>query len=259
VHNEEGEPLYFVSQIQDISGRKEAEERLQEAEERYRTLVETIPAVTYTDRALGTYPDMAVYTSPQIEALIGYSVQEWLDPEKVLWEERLHPEDRAWVLAADERSRASGEPLSEEYRLLAKDGSVVWVRDESVLLKNEAGEPLYRQGVLLDVTDRKEAEEALRRSEERLRSLADSAFEGIIISDKGEILEANQALTNMLGYELGEMIGRSALEFIVPSTGNWYGRRSPQRTKSPTRSRGKEGRDAHPPRGKGKGVLLPGT
>jgi diguanylate cyclase (GGDEF)-like protein/PAS domain S-box-containing protein len=216
VHNEEGEPLYFVSQIQDISGRKEAEERLQEAEERYRTLVETIPAVTYTDRALGTYPDMAIYTSPQIEALIGYSVQEWLDPEKVLWEERLHPEDRAWVLAADERSMASGEPFSEEYRLLAKDGSVVWVRDESVLLKNEAGEPLYRQGVLLDVTERKVAEEALRRSEERLRSLADSAFEGIIISDKGEILEANQALTKMLGYELGEMIGRSALEFIVP-------------------------------------------
>jgi diguanylate cyclase (GGDEF)-like protein/PAS domain S-box-containing protein len=216
VHNEEGEPLYFVSQIQDISGRKEAEERLREAEERYRTLVETVPAVTYTDRAVGSYPDMAVYTSPQIEALTGYPVQEWLDPEKVLWEERLHPEDRAWVLAADERSRASGEPFSEEYRLLAKDGSVVWVRDEAVLLKNEAGEPLYWQGVLLDVTDRKEAEEALRRSEERLRSLADSAFEGILISDKGEILEANRALTNMLGYELHEMVGRSALEFIAP-------------------------------------------
>ena len=206
----------IVVSSRDVTERKEAEERLREAEKRYRTLVETVPVVTYTDRAVGSSPDWAVYTSPQIEALVGYSVQEWLDPEKVLWEERLHPEDRVWVLAADERSRTSGAPFSEEYRLLAKDGSVVWVRDEAVLLKNEAGEPLYWQGVLLDVTDRKLAEEVLRRSEERLRSLADSAFEGIIISDEGEILEANQALTNMLGYELGEMIGRSALEFVVP-------------------------------------------
>ena len=200
----------------DITERKEAERRLREAEERYRTLVETVPAVTYTDRAVGSYPDLAIYTSPQIEELVGYSLQEWLDPERVLWEERLHPEDRTWVLTADERSRASGEPFSEEYRLLAKDGSVVWVRDEAVLLRNEAGEPLYWQGVIVDVTDRKEAEEALRESEERLLALADATFEGILINDQGVILEANRALTDMFGYEVSEVIGRSTVEFVVP-------------------------------------------
>jgi diguanylate cyclase (GGDEF)-like protein/PAS domain S-box-containing protein len=200
----------------DITERKEAERRLREAEERYRTLVETVPAVTYTDRAFGSYPDLAVYTSPQIEELVGYSLQEWLDPERVLWEERLHPEDRTWVLSADEHSRSSGEPFSEEYRLLAKDGSVVWVRDEAVLLRNEAGEPLYWQGVLVDVTDRKEAEEALRESEERLLALADATFEGILINDQGVILETNRALTDMFGYEVSEVIGRSTVEFVVP-------------------------------------------
>jgi diguanylate cyclase (GGDEF)-like protein/PAS domain S-box-containing protein len=205
-----------VVNYRDVTERKEAEGRIREAEERYRTLVETVPAVTYTDRAVGSYPDLAVYTSPQIEELVGYSVQEWLDPERVLWEERLHPEDRTWVLTAEERSRASGEPFSEEYRLLAKDGSVVWVRDEAVLLRNEAGEPLYWQGVLVDVTDRKEAEEALRESEERLRRLADAALEGILVTDEGVILEANRALTDMLGYEASEVVGRSAVEFIAP-------------------------------------------
>ena len=205
-----------VVNYRDVTERKEAEGRIREAEERYRTLVETVPAVTYTDRAVGSYPDLAVYTSPQIEELVGYSVQEWLDPERVLWEERLHPEDRTWVLTAEERSRASGEPFSEEYRLLAKDGSVVWVRDEAVLLRNEAGEPLYWQGVLVDVTDRKEAEEALRESEERLCRLADAALEGILVTDEGVILQANRALTDMLGYEASDVVGRSAVEFIAP-------------------------------------------
>ena len=178
LHDERGNLIAIIGVSTDITEIKQteelrrSEERLREAEERYRTLVETVPAVTYTDRAVGTYPDLAVYTSPQIEALLGYSVREWLDPERVLWEERLHPEDRAWVVAADERSRASGEPFSEEYRLLAKDGSVVWVRDEAVLLKNEAGDPLYWQGVIFDITQQKEAEEALRESEKRLEHQA---------------------------------------------------------------------------------------
>ncbi len=161
----------LVGTVHDITEREEAEKRRREAEERYRVLVETVPAVTYTDRANGTYPNIAIYTSPQIEALVGYSVEEWLDPERDLWQERLHPEDRAWVLAADERSKSTGEPFGAEYRLIARDGRVVWVRDEAALMRGEGGEPLYWQGVLIDVTDRKEVEEALRRSEERYRAV----------------------------------------------------------------------------------------
>jgi diguanylate cyclase (GGDEF)-like protein/PAS domain S-box-containing protein len=201
----------------DITERKEAEGRLREAEERYRTLVETVPAVTYTDRAVGSYPDLAVYTSPQIEELVGYSVQEWLDPERVLWEERLHPEDRTWVLTADERSRASGEPFSEEYRLLAKDGSVVWVRDEAVLLRNEAGEPLYWQGVLVDVTDRMEVEEALRESEERYRAVVELSAESIWLFDPDtkQVLESNTTFQEMFGYTAEELRIMTNYDFVA--------------------------------------------
>jgi diguanylate cyclase (GGDEF)-like protein/PAS domain S-box-containing protein len=156
--DEEGEPLYFVSQIQDISERKRAEQKIRDAEQRYRTLVEQIPAVTYIDPV--NDPHTSLYTSPQIEQVLGYTPQEWQNEK--LWPKRLHPEDRERILAADERFEAGGEyPFSEEYRLLAKDGSVVWVREEAVLVRNEAGEPLYWQGVFYDLTERKALEERL--------------------------------------------------------------------------------------------------
>ncbi|CAA9469742.1 MAG: diguanylate cyclase/phosphodiesterase (GGDEF & EAL domains) with PAS/PAC sensor(s) [uncultured Rubrobacteraceae bacterium] len=148
----------------DITERKEAEEALREAEERYRTLVEQIPAVSYIDWADGS--DRPLYTSPQIEEMLGYTPEEWLEGR--LWTQRLHPGDRERILAADERFEAGGGRFDEEYRLLARDGSVVWVREQAVLVKDEAGEPLYWQGVLFDMTERKEAEEAVQRSATRL-------------------------------------------------------------------------------------------
>ncbi len=158
VHDEEGEPLYFVSQIQDISERKRAEQKIREAEQRYRTLVEQIPAVTYIDPV--DDPHTSLYTSPQIEQMLGYTPQEWQNEK--LWPKRLHTDDRERVLAADERFEAGGEEsFSEEYRLLAKDGSVVWVREEAVLVRDVAGEPLYWQGVFYDLTERKALEERL--------------------------------------------------------------------------------------------------
>ena len=148
----------YVINSRDITGRKEAEERLREAEQRFRMLVEQIPAVTYIDPV--DEPETSLYTSPQIEQMLGYTPEEW-QTEK-LWPQRLHPDDRERILAADKRfEMGGGEPFSEEYRLLSKDGSVVWVREEAVLLTDEAGEPLYWQGVFYDLTERKALEERL--------------------------------------------------------------------------------------------------
>ena len=129
------------------------------AETRYRTLVEQLPLAVYIDRADASSSN--VYTSPQIEAMLGYSVEEWVaDPS--LFVQALHPDDRERVLAAHDRTQATGEPLRLEYRLYARDGRVVWVHDEAHIIDDpDTGQPVL-QGYLLDTTARRKAEEQLR-------------------------------------------------------------------------------------------------
>jgi PAS domain S-box-containing protein len=163
VHDAKDDPLYFVYQMQDITPYKAAGAALREAEARYRTLVEQIPAVVYVDPAgaLGS----PLYVSPRVETLLGYAPDEWLAAHN-LWIDRLHAEDRERVLAELARVNETGESLSLEYRFLARDDREVWVRDEVALVRDERGTPKYWQGFMVDITDRKRAEEDLRAAKE---------------------------------------------------------------------------------------------
>ncbi len=214
VRDDAGEPLYWLGVQMDITDRKNSEDALRDAEERFRTLVEQIPAVTYIDRADGS--DVSLYTSPQIEEMLGYTSEEWVG--RRLWPERLHPDDKERVLAADERFEAGAEErFSEEYRLLAKDGSVVWVREEAVVLEDEAGNPKFWQGVILDVTERKEAEERLAESEQRFRSAFEDAGIGMALSSPdGRYLRVNRAFCGMVGYAEGELLGMTFRDITHP-------------------------------------------
>ncbi len=152
----------------DITERKDAEEKLRQAELRYRSLVEHLPAVVYIDAIddLST----AVYVSPQYERLLGYTAEERMgDPG--LWLRQIHPADREWVLAESKRTNRTGDPFAVEYRMIARDGRVVWVQDEAEVIRDETGAPLYWQGVLLDISERKHAEQGLAKALEQLRSL----------------------------------------------------------------------------------------
>ena len=129
---------------------------LHEANAKYRALVEQIPAIVYIDVADETMA--TTYVSPQIEALLGIKPQEYIeDPE--LWTKRLHPEDRERALTTYLQGRESGEPFTFEYRLLSGEGDPVWFRDSAVVVRNDRGEPAFIEGVMLDITDRKKAEE----------------------------------------------------------------------------------------------------
>ncbi len=184
---------------------RQAQGELTEAEGRYRTLIEQIPAVIYIneDDDVST----ARYVSPHYETMLGYTPQERLaDPE--LWVKILHPEDRDRVLEESRRSDETGE-FRTEYRMIAKDGRVVWVRDEGVLLRDDAGRPLGWQGVLTDVTERRWAEDALRRLMLQNKLILDSAGEGIFGLDmEGRITFINPAATEMLGWSAEELVRR---------------------------------------------------
>ena len=127
---------------------------------RYRTLVEQLPLVVYVD-ALDE-ASSNIFTSPQVESLLGYTPAEWL-AEGDLFVRTLHPEDRERVLAVHARSHATHDPLSVEYRLIARDGRVVWVRDEGIVVLDDDDRPLYLQGYLLDITAEREAQAQLRQ------------------------------------------------------------------------------------------------
>ncbi|MGH2557342.1 MAG: putative bifunctional diguanylate cyclase/phosphodiesterase [Actinomycetota bacterium] len=136
--------------------RKRTELALRETEVRYRTLVEQIPAIVYI-AGVGESGDW-LYVSPQIEAILGYTPDEWL-AHSAPFSSFLHLADRERVLAEEAFSGATGEPLRSEFRMMAKDGRVVWIRDEAHMVEDETGRPLLWQGLMSDITDLKRAEE----------------------------------------------------------------------------------------------------
>jgi diguanylate cyclase (GGDEF)-like protein/PAS domain S-box-containing protein len=140
---------------------------------RFRSLVEQLPLSVYIDRLDDVSSN--IYTSPQIEPMLGFSVAEWAQNHD-LFVELLHPEDRERVLAAHQRTHATREPLFIEYRLRTRDGRYMWVQDEARVVSE--GEQLVLQGYLLDITARKEAEEQLRHQafHDALTGLANRAL-----------------------------------------------------------------------------------
>jgi PAS domain S-box-containing protein len=141
-------PLLFAVSLRDVTKRREREERLRETEAKYRTLVEQVPLATYIN-SIGM-PVVTTYMSPQIEAMLGYPVSRWLETDFFLG--ILHPEDREHVLTELERTHMTGENFKMEYRLLAADGTTVWVLDETVAVRDEEYRPIMLQGFLVDVT-----------------------------------------------------------------------------------------------------------
>ncbi|MEX0983843.1 MAG: EAL domain-containing protein [Actinomycetota bacterium] len=122
----------------------------------YREIVERGPAVIYvdaTDAAAST-----IFISDQIQALLGYSPQEWMDDED-LWGKVLHPDDRIRAIAENIRHNETGEPFVLEYRAIRRDGRVVLLHDEAVMVRDEQGVPRYSHGVMLDVTERRSRDE----------------------------------------------------------------------------------------------------
>jgi PAS domain S-box-containing protein len=155
----------------DITAEKEREARLRGAEERYRTLVEQIPAITYIEAVEGDDPSRTriVFVSPQVEDFLGYSPKEFIADETML-ERLIHPDDLATFREADERT-TTGEPFHAEFRMVARDGQAIWLQSQAVLVRDDEGRPRFWHGIALDITARKRAEDELRAIEERFRAI----------------------------------------------------------------------------------------
>jgi diguanylate cyclase (GGDEF)-like protein/PAS domain S-box-containing protein len=186
---------------------------VRQAEERYRTLVEQLPLTTYIT---GLDARNLRYISPQAEAMLGYTTQEWMDDPEML-QKLLDPRDRERInQRIRERTGQTDGAWSEEYRLIARDGRVVWVENRALVLQPHDEGPPFAQGYLLDITERKQAEEAIRQSREelveserRFREILENVKLLAVTSDPhGRITFANDYLCDLTGWSQDELLGR---------------------------------------------------
>jgi PAS domain S-box-containing protein len=150
---------------------------------RYRTLLEQIPAVVFMARLEDS--ESEAYVSPHIEAILGFTREEWLD-DPIRWYYQIHPDDRdRWSIEASSFV-LSGEPLRSVYRVLARDGHIVWFQCEVKMVRRPDGQPWFFHGVGIDVTDLKKAEQELKRARDSLEIQVEERT--------GELLRANGEL-----------------------------------------------------------------
>ncbi|CAN5671687.1 hypothetical protein BH18ACI4_BH18ACI4_28000 [soil metagenome] len=166
---------------------------LPEVDARYRTLVEQIPAVVFMaflDKGIGE-----AYVSPQIEEILGFSQEEWLN-DPVRWYQQIHPDDKGrWSVEAAGLF-LSGQPLKSLYRVLARDGRVVWFHCEAKMVRKVDGQPWFIHGVAFDISELKRAEASRHEYAERLKFLS------------RRLMEVQEAERRKIALELHDEIGQ---------------------------------------------------
>ncbi|HKI31570.1 MAG TPA: PAS domain S-box protein [Gemmataceae bacterium] len=201
VRDSAGIITHFVAVKEDITARKRTEEALQESEERFRLITETIHDVFWINTP---QMDRVLYVSPAYETLWGRTCAS-LYASPLSFVEAVHPEDREAFRGV--LSRMSTGSFSCEYRVVRPDGSIRWVRDRAFPVFDARGDVRLIIGIASDMTDIKQAEESLRESEERFRNAFDHAGAGMAIEDlDGRWLRVNRALCEIVGYSEEELL-----------------------------------------------------
>jgi len=213
IRDDQGE-IYRVAGVgQDITERKRVQEELRKSEEELRLFnLATNDMFWNWDLSTGN-----VVRSTGFERVFGYAAELEIDPSISWWQNRLHPEDRQRVIDAVQSAVQRGEKAcTYEYRFRRGDGSYATISDRAYIVRDELGNAVRAMGAMTDITERQEAEEALRESEERYRDLVENSRELICTHDlNGLVLSANPAAAAALGYELDEYVGKKTIRDIL--------------------------------------------
>jgi PAS domain S-box-containing protein len=187
-----------------VEQHKEVAGKLAEAEAKYRELLEHIPAVTYVDvfTATDDVNPVMMHIGPQVEALFGYTREEWLTQSTDPWHRLVHPDDHERVMHEGSRAAETGS-FRTEYRMSTKDGRLLWIHEEASIEHDPATGTRTWRGVMVDVTERRHMEEALREAESRYRLLVErlpvAAYSQLVAEEGGSFYMSPQA-TQLLGY-----------------------------------------------------------
>ena len=181
-------------------------------EAKYRALLEQIPAVVFMAYIDGGTSE--AYVSPEIEAALGYSREEWLE-DPVRWYERIHPDDKQrWSIEAAEMF-LSGKPLRSSYRVIARDGRVVCFHCDARMVRRPDGQPWFIHGVAFDISDLKDTERALQRERNFVTGILETVGALVTVLDQeGRIVRFNRACEITTGYALDEVRGKHIWDFF---------------------------------------------
>jgi len=200
VNDKQGDYLYSVHILEDITERTQIEKELQESETRYRRITEGLTDYQYT---VGIENGRAIKTtqSPACVTVTGYTADEFAaNPH--LWIQMVVPEDRERVMEHVNQILAGNDGSSIEHRITRKNGAVRWISDTIILFRDVTGKLLSYDGVIKDITERKLAEKNLEREMLHLQAIMRTARDGFhIINSEGLLLEANQSFLNLLGFD----------------------------------------------------------
>ena len=210
VRDAEGNALFIEGFITDITSRKDTELALRASEERYRALVERLPGAVFFDAPDDS--EKTLFISSKIEDLVGYTPNEWITG--VSWSKSIHPQDRKRILAVDKQTDQTGEPFREEYRFRRKDGEYIWIREDTSLVRDDHGEPLFWQGFLIDISYQKQVESAIKQSEEQFKKIfqANPIASCIATLKEGKFLAANESYFKISDFKPDDFIGHTSTE-----------------------------------------------
>lgn len=218
VKDEHGEITHFISIKQDVTARRQMQAALRQAEQKYRMLVEQIPAIVYMD-----VPDedaASLYDSPQVEVVLGYPLSEWQE-DPYFWKRCVYPDDFEIALSVITDTLANGHAI-QEYRMIHKDGSLIWIRDRARLVRDDDGKPRYVQGFLEDVSERRRNEELLQRQNSYLETLHQITLDLLNQRATDDLLQSIvDRAAEFLGVPYGEVMLLEGDELVVKAcTGN---------------------------------------
>jgi two-component system cell cycle sensor histidine kinase/response regulator CckA len=201
----------YVTNFRDVTERIATEHAARDAQRRLEYVMSATTAVTYTARAFGDFG--ASFVSSNVIDLVGYDARAFVD-EAGFWLNHIHPNDRMAVHEGQRALFASGEH-SFQYRFRHADGRYRSLQDAARLVRDENGDPKEIVGYWIDVTDRSQADEALRRSEAKFRTLIERSPTAIFVQRAGRFVYVNGALLAMLGYEsASDLVGKVVLDSI---------------------------------------------
>ncbi|MHC4479087.1 MAG: PAS domain S-box protein, partial [Planctomycetota bacterium] len=213
IFDDAGNIIEFQGAGRDITERKKAQEALQQSEQKYRSLIANIPDVVWTSDENGN----TTFISANVEDIFGYSPEEIYSQGDRLWFGRIHPDDLERVVKeAFKAVFEEGKRLDVEYRIRRKDGQWIWIQDRSIGAYEKDGVK-YADGVFFDITERKQAEEALRESEETAAALLNATSDAALLIDgQGSVIALNKSMAESLGTTAEEIIGTVIYDYLPP-------------------------------------------